>query len=61
MGFENLTLEVRDGLAHLTLNRPNSANAFNLDLAREFEQAATICAAQSCSPERVGCFPPVET
>ncbi|MBW2540552.1 MAG: enoyl-CoA hydratase/isomerase family protein [Deltaproteobacteria bacterium] len=47
MGFENLTLEVRDGLAQLTLDRPNSANAFNLDLAREFQRAATICAEDS--------------
>ena len=44
MGFENLTFEVRDGLACLTLNRPKAANAFNLDLAREFLETATICA-----------------
>jgi 2-(1,2-epoxy-1,2-dihydrophenyl)acetyl-CoA isomerase len=44
MGFKNLTFEVRDGLAHLTLNRPKAANAFNLDLAREFLETATICA-----------------
>ncbi|MBW1843721.1 MAG: enoyl-CoA hydratase/isomerase family protein [Deltaproteobacteria bacterium] len=44
MGFENLTFEVRDGLACLTLNRPKAANAFNLDLAREFQETATICA-----------------
>jgi 2-(1,2-epoxy-1,2-dihydrophenyl)acetyl-CoA isomerase len=44
MGFENLTFEVGDGLARLTLNRPKAANSFNLDLAREFQEAATICA-----------------
>jgi 2-(1,2-epoxy-1,2-dihydrophenyl)acetyl-CoA isomerase len=44
MGFENLTFDIRDGLAHLTLNRPESANAFNLDLAREFLDASSICA-----------------
>jgi 2-(1,2-epoxy-1,2-dihydrophenyl)acetyl-CoA isomerase len=47
MSFENLTFEVRDGLAHLTLNRPKAANAFNLDLAREFLETATICAEDS--------------
>jgi 2-(1,2-epoxy-1,2-dihydrophenyl)acetyl-CoA isomerase len=47
MRFENLTLEVKDGLAHLTLNRPKAANSFNLDLTREFLEAATICADDS--------------
>ncbi len=47
MSFENLTFEVRDGLARLTLNRPKAANSFNLDLAREFLETATICAEDS--------------
>ncbi len=47
MRFENLTLEVEDGLARLTLNRPKAANSFNLDLTREFLEAATICADDS--------------
>ena len=47
MGFENLTFEVRDGLARLTLNRPKAANSFNLDLAREFLETATVCAEDS--------------
>ena len=47
MRFENLTLEVKDGLARLTLNRPKAANSFNLDLTREFLEAATICANDS--------------
>jgi 2-(1,2-epoxy-1,2-dihydrophenyl)acetyl-CoA isomerase len=47
MRFENLTLEVKDGLARLTLNRPKAANSFNLDLTREFLEAATICADDS--------------
>jgi 2-(1,2-epoxy-1,2-dihydrophenyl)acetyl-CoA isomerase len=47
MHFENLTLEVEDGLARLTLNRPKAANSFNLDLTREFLEAATICADDS--------------
>jgi len=44
MVFEDLTFEVKDGLAHLTFNRPNAANSFNLDMIREFLEAATICA-----------------
>jgi 2-(1,2-epoxy-1,2-dihydrophenyl)acetyl-CoA isomerase len=47
MRFENLIFEVRGGLAHLTLNRPKAANSFNLDLAREFLETATICAKDS--------------
>ena len=47
MRFENLTLEVKDGLARLMLNRPKAANSFNLDLTREFLEAATICADDS--------------
>ena len=43
MEFENLTFEVRDGLARLTLNRPKAANSFNVDLTREFLEVATIC------------------
>ena len=41
--FHNLLFEVRDHVAHLTLNRPEAANAINLELARELEQAALIC------------------
>ncbi len=47
MGFENLTFEVKDGLARLTLNRPKAANSFNRDLTREFLETATICAEDS--------------
>jgi 2-(1,2-epoxy-1,2-dihydrophenyl)acetyl-CoA isomerase len=41
--FHNLILEVRDHVARLTLNRPEAANAINLELARELEQAALKC------------------
>jgi 2-(1,2-epoxy-1,2-dihydrophenyl)acetyl-CoA isomerase len=37
--YANLHFEVKDNLAHLTLNRPDSANAFDLVLAREFGDA----------------------
>ncbi len=47
MRFENLIFEVKDGLAHLTLNRPKAANSFNRDLTREFLEVATICAEDS--------------
>jgi len=47
MRFENLTLEVKDGLARLTLNRPKAGNSFNLGLNREFLEAATFCAEDS--------------
>ena len=44
MRFENLIFEVKDGLAHLTLNRPKAANSLNRDLVRELLETATICA-----------------
>jgi 2-(1,2-epoxy-1,2-dihydrophenyl)acetyl-CoA isomerase len=37
--YETLLLEVRDGVAHLTLNRPDSANGIDVTMARELEQA----------------------
>jgi len=40
MEFENVLYEVRDGVAHLTLNRPKAANAINLPLAKELAHAA---------------------
>jgi len=47
MQFENLKFEVHDGLARLTFNRPNAANSFNLEMTREFLEAATICSEDS--------------
>ena len=43
MEFENLDFEVRHGLARLILNRPQAANAFDLAMARELIEVATIC------------------
>lgn len=40
MAYETILLEVRDGLAHLTLNRPEAANALNAQLAAELRDAA---------------------
>ena len=31
MDYKTLRLEVREGIAHLTLNRPDAANALNLE------------------------------
>lgn len=43
MPFENVLFEVRDGVAHVTLNRPKAANAIDLPLAQELAQAAIEC------------------
>ena len=40
MTYETLLLEVRDGVAHLTLNRPDSANGIDVTMAHELEHAA---------------------
>ncbi len=39
MSYETLILEVRDGVAHLTQNRPDAANGIDVTMARELEQA----------------------
>jgi 2-(1,2-epoxy-1,2-dihydrophenyl)acetyl-CoA isomerase len=43
MTYENITLERRDGVATLTLNRPNAANSIDIPLARELMDAAITC------------------
>lgn len=43
MGYSKLLLERQDAIARITLNRPESFNAYDLDLARELEQAVEIC------------------
>jgi 2-(1,2-epoxy-1,2-dihydrophenyl)acetyl-CoA isomerase len=39
-GYQTLNFEVRGHVAHITFNRPDSANSLNLDLARELSDAA---------------------
>ena len=40
MTFEHLTLGIQDGIARLTLNRPDAANALHLPMAKELLDAA---------------------
>jgi 2-(1,2-epoxy-1,2-dihydrophenyl)acetyl-CoA isomerase len=43
MEYKTILLEVRDGVAHLTLNRPDAANSINLELAQETYDALLRC------------------
>lgn len=43
MEYSKLLLEKRDGIASIALNRPESFNAYDLDLAAELEQAMETC------------------
>ncbi|HKD68624.1 MAG TPA: enoyl-CoA hydratase-related protein [Candidatus Binataceae bacterium] len=43
MDYKNILLEVRDGVAHLTLNRPDAANSLNLALSQELYEALLKC------------------
>jgi len=43
MGYEKISFEVRDGVGHLTLNRPKAANALDLELVQELLEVAHRC------------------
>jgi len=43
MGYENLGFRLEDGLARVTLSRPDAANAVNLALSRELMEVALAC------------------
>lgn len=43
MAYETIDLMVRDGVAHLTLNRPAAANSITLELARDLMYATLQC------------------
>jgi 2-(1,2-epoxy-1,2-dihydrophenyl)acetyl-CoA isomerase len=43
MSYETIDLAVRDGVAHLTLNRPQAANSITVELARDLMYAALRC------------------
>jgi 2-(1,2-epoxy-1,2-dihydrophenyl)acetyl-CoA isomerase len=47
MAYDTIELEVRDGVAHLTLNRPDAANSIDLALARDLMDATLAIAADS--------------
>src|SRR5258708_17880274 len=42
--YSTLLFEVREHLAHMTLNRPDAANGINLEMASEIRHAARRCA-----------------
>lgn len=44
MSYETLQFEVADGVATVTLHRPDAANTLNLAMARDLYDAATRCA-----------------
>jgi 2-(1,2-epoxy-1,2-dihydrophenyl)acetyl-CoA isomerase len=41
--YKCLNFEMRDNVAHITLNRPEAANALNLELAQELEEVSLRC------------------
>jgi 2-(1,2-epoxy-1,2-dihydrophenyl)acetyl-CoA isomerase len=43
MDLETITYETVDGVAHVTLDRPDAGNAISLELARELEQVMAGC------------------
>jgi 2-(1,2-epoxy-1,2-dihydrophenyl)acetyl-CoA isomerase len=43
MKFDTLKLSIEDGVAHITLNRPEDANSLNLALAQDYMAAAIEC------------------
>jgi len=43
VGYETIEFEVRDAVAHVTLNRPDAANALDLALAGDLRDAAQAC------------------
>jgi 2-(1,2-epoxy-1,2-dihydrophenyl)acetyl-CoA isomerase len=43
MGYEKIILERNEGVATITLNRPEAFNALDMQLAREFHEAIVTC------------------
>jgi len=43
VAYETIDLSVRDGVAHLTLNRPEAANSITVELARDLMYATLQC------------------
>ncbi len=63
MDLETLLYDVNDGVAHITLNRPDRHNAFNLTMANELKQVweavktdpAVVCAIVTGAGEKAFC------
>jgi 2-(1,2-epoxy-1,2-dihydrophenyl)acetyl-CoA isomerase len=43
MDYKTILFDLRDGVAHLTLNRPDAANSVNLELSQELYDAMLRC------------------
>lgn len=43
MPYNTILFDVRDGIAHITLNRPEAANSINLNLAKDLMHAILRC------------------
>lgn len=43
MEYTTILFDVRDNVAHITLNRPDAANSININVASELMRAATYC------------------
>ena len=43
MSYEKITVQISDGIATITLNRPEAFNALDLQLAQEFHDAIIAC------------------
>jgi 1,4-dihydroxy-2-naphthoyl-CoA synthase len=50
--YSSLNFEVRDHVAHITLNRPEAANALNLALAQELEEVSLLCVQRAMRDSR---------
>ena len=43
MAYQSILFEKRDGVAYITLNRPDEANAIDLTTAKELHEVALDC------------------
>ncbi|MGH8188285.1 MAG: enoyl-CoA hydratase-related protein, partial [Steroidobacteraceae bacterium] len=49
MSYQNILFDVNDGIARLTLNRPDRLNSFNVDMHREVREALQTLSAPSAA------------